>query len=81
MGIFLQGYGFSTISWQVYINWGCSGMDTNGSDRKLGVIICRNCDSIIDTVDTEKVITYYVNCGGEQCQDNKVNQGGMNNDN
>jgi hypothetical protein len=34
---------------------------------ELGTIICRQCGEIIDTLDTEKVVTYYGECGQDTC--------------
>jgi hypothetical protein len=38
----------------------------------MGVIICKHCDAIIDTLDTEKVITYYADCRKEDCMDKRA---------
>lgn len=37
---------------------------------ELGMIICTHCGEIIDTLDTEKVVTYYGACGKEECAEN-----------
>ncbi|MNI02520.1 hypothetical protein D3C73_553970 [compost metagenome] len=55
-------------------------MEANSSEMKLGVIICKYCNSIIDTVDTEKVITYYLECGEEDCMEHTVKHRGKEDD-
>ncbi|MBH5318309.1 GapA-binding peptide SR1P [Paenibacillus sp. GSMTC-2017] len=47
----------------------------NSSKVNLGVILCKNCGTVIDTLDTEKVMHYYLNCGHEHCKDIANNQG------
>lgn len=36
-------------------------METNRCKVKMGVILCKHCDSVIDTLDTEKATVYYLN--------------------
>lgn len=38
-----------------------------GGSLELGVIICKHCGEIIDTLDTENVVTYYSQCDHEEC--------------
>lgn len=40
----------------------------SGRTLNLGVILCKHCGEIIDTVDTNRVITYYSQCDQEQCK-------------
>ncbi|KRE47091.1 GapA-binding peptide SR1P [Paenibacillus sp. Soil522] len=40
-------------------------MGNNGID--LGVIICKHCMSVIDTLPTERVTTYYSDCQEQDC--------------
>lgn len=40
-------------------------MGNNGLD--LGVIICKHCMSVIDTLPTERVTTYYSDCQELDC--------------
>ncbi|MBE1440735.1 GapA-binding peptide SR1P [Paenibacillus sp. OAS669] len=40
-----------------------------GRSLELGVIICKHCGEIIDTVDTENVVTYYSQCDHSQCKE------------
>jgi hypothetical protein len=37
------------------------------SQVTLGVILCKYCHCTIDTIDTEKVIIYYIECEQETC--------------
>jgi SR1 protein len=37
------------------------------STQALGIVVCRYCGKLIDTVDTEKVVTYYSDCKHEEC--------------
>lgn len=37
------------------------------STQALGIVVCRYCGRLIETVDTEKVVTYYSDCKHEQC--------------
>lgn len=36
---------------------------------ELGTIICRQCGEIIDTLDTEKVTTFYGECERNACSE------------
>ncbi|WP_282936465.1 GapA-binding peptide SR1P [Paenibacillus sp. RC67] len=45
-----------------------------GGSLELGVIVCKHCGEIIDTVDTEKVITYYSQCDHTQCKEKNNKQ-------
>lgn len=42
-------------------------METNRCKVKMGVILCKHCDSVIDTLDTEKVTVYYLECSQANC--------------
>ncbi|GKU79976.1 GapA-binding peptide SR1P [Paenibacillus sp. L3-i20] len=50
-------------------------MGNYSSKMNLGAILCRHCNTVIDTLDTEKVMFYYLNCGHENCIDIANNQG------
>jgi len=39
-----------------------------GRSLNLGVILCKHCGEMIDTLDTDRVITYYGECDHEQCK-------------
>ncbi|WP_036745886.1 GapA-binding peptide SR1P [Paenibacillus sp. UNC451MF] len=45
-----------------------------GGSLELGVIVCKHCGEIIDTVDTEKVVTYYSQCDHAQCKEKSKKQ-------
>ncbi|MFE5319503.1 hypothetical protein ACFQ88_12420 [Paenibacillus sp. NPDC056579] len=40
----------------------------SGSHLNLGVILCKHCGEMIDTVDTDRVIVYYSQCEQELCK-------------
>ncbi|MCS7460607.1 GapA-binding peptide SR1P [Paenibacillus doosanensis] len=40
----------------------------SGGSVNLGVIVCKHCGEMIDTVDTEKVVTFYSQCDHERCK-------------
>ncbi|MGG3307035.1 GapA-binding peptide SR1P [Paenibacillus lautus] len=42
----------------------------NNSIKKvnMGVILCRHCNSQIDTVDTNRIVTFYSVCDQPECQ-------------
>jgi hypothetical protein len=42
-------------------------MESSGGNIELGTIICKHCDSIIDTLDTEKVTVFYGICEDPNC--------------
>lgn len=42
-------------------------MLNNDTQVTLGVILCKHCHCTIDTVDTEKVMIYYIECEQEAC--------------
>ena len=42
-------------------------MERSYSRVELGNLICRHCGEIVGTLDTEKVINYYVECGRGEC--------------
>jgi hypothetical protein len=42
-------------------------MLNNNAQVTLGVILCKYCLCTIDTVDTEKVMIYYIECEQEEC--------------
>ncbi|CAH0118442.1 MULTISPECIES: GapA-binding peptide SR1P [unclassified Paenibacillus] len=39
----------------------------SGHGLKLGVILCKWCHRVIDEMDTEKVVVYYLECDREDC--------------
>jgi hypothetical protein len=45
----------------------------------LGVVLCKYCNCTIDTIDTEKVTTYYSVCDQEDCIERRNKQGDINN--
>lgn len=57
-------------------------METNYSGKvNLGVILCKHCNAVIDTLDTEKVMIYYLNCGQCDCENHETIQGETSRDN
>ncbi|WP_240416832.1 GapA-binding peptide SR1P [Paenibacillus periandrae] len=46
-------------------------MESSNSGIELGTIICKYCDSIIDTLDTEKVTVIYGVCENSSCISNQ----------
>ncbi|MEX1030303.1 MAG: GapA-binding peptide SR1P [Paenibacillaceae bacterium] len=42
-------------------------MLTRTGPLHLGVILCKHCNCIIDTLDTDNVVTYYSECDDPQC--------------
>ncbi|MFJ7931657.1 GapA-binding peptide SR1P [Peribacillus sp. NPDC096448] len=52
-------------------------MEIPSRPQALGTVICKYCGELIDSVDTEKVMTYYSNCKQEQClnQDSEFQRG------
>ena len=42
-------------------------MEIHSRSQALGTVISKYCGELIDTADTEKVMTYYSNCKQEQC--------------
>ncbi|MFD4931909.1 GapA-binding peptide SR1P [Peribacillus butanolivorans] len=42
-------------------------MEIHSRSQALGTVICKYCGELIDTADTEKVMTYYSKCKQEQC--------------
>jgi len=39
---------------------------------ELGSILCKHCGALIDTLDTEKVITYYSECHQGECKNKQA---------
>lgn len=46
-------------------------MESSNRGIELGTIICKHCDSIIDTLDTEKVTVIYGVCEDSNCISNQ----------
>ncbi|WP_164821252.1 GapA-binding peptide SR1P [Paenibacillus koleovorans] len=44
-------------------------MENTAVKLNLGVILCKHCSAIIDTVDSENVVTYYSVCQDTSCAD------------
>ncbi|WP_442601301.1 GapA-binding peptide SR1P [Paenibacillus sp. KN14-4R] len=42
-------------------------MGCNARSLELGVIMCKHCGTIIDTVDCNRVKTFYSDCMQEEC--------------
>jgi hypothetical protein len=42
-------------------------MENKTGRLNLGVIVCKHCLNVIDTVDTERVQTYYSDCQEPDC--------------
>ena len=42
-------------------------MGIKGGKLELGVIVCKHCGNMIDTLDTSRVITYYAICEQPHC--------------
>jgi hypothetical protein len=42
-------------------------METISGALKWGIILCKNCGEVIDTLDTNKVTTFYGICGSNSC--------------
>jgi hypothetical protein len=38
----------------------------------LGVILCKHCLKVIDTIDVEKVTTYYSDCKEQDCMERRA---------
>jgi hypothetical protein len=55
-------------------------MESSGGNIELGTIICKHCDSIIDTLDTEKVTIFYGICEDPNCISNQNKKGKVNHD-
>ncbi|MFD1956910.1 GapA-binding peptide SR1P [Paenibacillus thailandensis] len=36
-----------------------------------GVIVCKHCESMVDTFSTNKVVTYYGVCDNPECRDRR----------
>ncbi|TBL79476.1 GapA-binding peptide SR1P [Paenibacillus thalictri] len=51
-------------------------MERSYSRVELGNLICRHCGDIVGTLDTEKVINYYVECGKEGCSGGRSEEEG-----
>lgn len=47
-------------------------MEESVSVTPMGLILCKHCHEIIDTLDTEKVTIYYSECLQEHCNDRDV---------
>lgn len=39
--------------------------------QHLGVILCKVCSNVIDTIDSENVVTYYSVCQDPSCKNNE----------
>ncbi|MCR8642509.1 GapA-binding peptide SR1P [Paenibacillus sp. N1-5-1-14] len=50
-------------------------MGSNARSLELGVIICKHCGTIIDTVNTNRVQTFYSDCMEESCVLARLEQG------
>lgn len=46
-------------------------MENATTRLNLGVILCKNCSAIIDTIDSENVVTYYSVCQDPSCRNAK----------
>jgi hypothetical protein len=44
-------------------------MEISGGSKTLGVIVCKYCGKLIDTIDAEKVEVHYAHCKNELCID------------
>jgi hypothetical protein len=53
-------------------------MLSNDTQTTLGVILCKHCHCTIDTVDTEKVMIYYIECETKECIAKRENSGRRN---
>jgi hypothetical protein len=53
-------------------------MLSHDTQTTLGVILCKHCHCTIDTVDTEKVMIYYMECETIACIANRKNNGQKN---
>ncbi|TVY09511.1 GapA-binding peptide SR1P [Paenibacillus cremeus] len=40
----------------------------------MGVILCKHCMTVIDTIDSEKVTTYYSDCHELECFEKRARQ-------
>ncbi|MEB3102287.1 GapA-binding peptide SR1P [Ferviditalea candida] len=45
------------------------------SVTEMGLIVCKTCNEIIDSVDTEKVTVYYGICKKEECRQGEAKKG------
>ncbi|MEX2415103.1 MAG: GapA-binding peptide SR1P [Paenibacillaceae bacterium] len=41
----------------------------------LGVILCKYCNSILDTLDTDNVVIYYSECDQDDCREQRDAKG------
>ncbi|MCM3786296.1 GapA-binding peptide SR1P [Neobacillus mesonae] len=48
-------------------------MENNKGSIPLGVILCRDCYSELGVQETNRVQTFYSNCGSVQCREKKLN--------
>jgi hypothetical protein len=46
-------------------------MESHMNPVELGTLICKYCGKIIGTLNTEKVITYFVDCMQGECKSNR----------
>jgi hypothetical protein len=46
-------------------------MQNAAGSVNLGVILCKHCLEVIDTLDTEGVVTYYSDCQEPHCLENR----------
>ncbi|NBI29922.1 GapA-binding peptide SR1P [Chengkuizengella marina] len=44
-------------------------MGQNGHMNDLGTILCKHCGEVIDTVDTDNVVTFYSSCKNDHCNE------------
>ncbi|MBB3109697.1 hypothetical protein FHS18_001760 [Paenibacillus phyllosphaerae] len=42
-------------------------MPNTTGDLNLGTVICKHCNEIMDTVDTERVTFFYIVCARPEC--------------
>ena len=47
---------------------GARPLTVSQKSQVFGVILCRNCNRIIDTLDTERFTVYYMSCKDENCR-------------
>lgn len=50
-------------------------MVRNWSVSEMGLIVCKYCNEIIDSMDTEKVTIYYGICKKEECRQGEAVKG------
>ncbi|WP_261381382.1 GapA-binding peptide SR1P [Paenibacillus cremeus] len=49
-------------------------MESTARRLNLGVILCKHCMTVIDTIDSEKVTTYYSDCHELECFEKRARQ-------